>query len=80
MDEIKGHDYVLTLGRYVGAEEIEDDGEVFTEKMQTLTAQLAGQFAEGARLESEIKRNLAKIGFEINSGAEQQPQRLTLRE
>lgn len=67
LDEVKGHDYVLTPGRYVGAEEVEDDGEGFAEKMQILTAQLAGQFAEGARLESEIKQNLAKIGFKINS-------------
>lgn len=67
LDEIKAHDYVLTPGRYVGAEETEDDSEAFAEKMQTLTAQLASQFAEGARLESEIKRNLAKIGFELNS-------------
>src|SRR5687767_15072687 len=30
--EIAGHGYVLTPGRYVGAEEIEDDGEPFEEK------------------------------------------------
>ncbi|MDQ3253641.1 MAG: SAM-dependent methyltransferase, partial [Acidobacteriota bacterium] len=67
LDEIKGHDYVLTPGRYVGAEQVEDDGEAFAEQMQTLTAQLSEQFAESARLEGEINRNLARIGFELNS-------------
>ena len=32
LDEIHKHDYVLTPGRYVGAEEQEDDGEPFAEK------------------------------------------------
>jgi type I restriction enzyme M protein len=63
LDEIKGHDYVLTPGRYVGAEEIEDDGEAFSEKMQSLTAQLVGQFTESAGLEAEIKKNLGRLGY-----------------
>jgi type I restriction enzyme S subunit len=45
---------VLTPGRYVGAEEVEDDGEPFEEKMKRLVATLEEQFAEGARLEKEI--------------------------
>jgi type I restriction enzyme M protein len=32
--EIQSHDFVLTPGRYVGAEEVEDDGEPFEEKME----------------------------------------------
>jgi type I restriction enzyme M protein len=53
----------LTPGRYVGAEEVEDDGEPFEEKMKRLTAQLDEQFKESARLETEIKNNLAKLGY-----------------
>ena len=34
IDEIKEHDYILTPGRYVGIEEVEDDGEPFEEKME----------------------------------------------
>lgn len=34
--EIAQHGHVLTPGRYVGAEEVEDDDEVFAEKMQSL--------------------------------------------
>ena len=58
------HDYVLTPGRYVGAEEEEDNGIPFSEKMEALTAELKEQFAESARLEAEIKKNLAGIGYE----------------
>lgn len=63
MDDIRKHEHVLTPGRYVGAEEQEDDGEVFADKMARLTAQLAEQFAESAKLEGEIKKNLAGLGY-----------------
>ena len=63
LDEIRKHEHVLTPGRYVGAVEQEDDGEPFAEKMQRLTAQLVGQFAESAKLEEEIKKNLAGLGY-----------------
>ncbi|MCB2385864.1 class I SAM-dependent DNA methyltransferase [Thalassolituus alkanivorans] len=63
LDEIHKHDYVLTPGRYVGAEEQEDDGEPFADKMARLTQQLGEQFAESARLEAEIKKNLAGLGY-----------------
>ncbi len=65
LEKIKQHDYVLTPGRYVGAEAVEEDDEAFAEKMERLTAQLAGQFTESARLEDEIKRNLARLGFNL---------------
>ncbi len=62
LDLIKQHGYVLTPGRYVGAEEIEDDGEPFEEKMTRLVAELNGQFAESAKLEKSIRENLEKLG------------------
>jgi type I restriction enzyme M protein len=55
---IQQHDCVLTPGRYVGAEEVEDDGEPFEQKMKHLTAELEGQFAESAKLEKAIRQNL----------------------
>lgn len=64
LDDIRKHEHVLTPGRYVGAEEQEDDGEIFADKMARLTAQLAEQFAESAKLEGEIKKNLAELGYE----------------
>lgn len=62
-DEIAAHGYVLTPGRYVGAEEAEDDGEPFEEKMARLTATLEQQFAESARLEAAIRTNLRGLGY-----------------
>jgi type I restriction enzyme M protein len=62
-DDIAGHGYVLTPGRYVGAEEVEDDGEPFEEKMARLVAELNVQFAESARLEQAIQENLKGLGY-----------------
>lgn len=65
LEEIKKHDFVLTPGRYVGAAEELDDGVPFAEKMALLTAKLSEQFAESATLESEIKKNLVGLGYEL---------------
>lgn len=67
LDDIRKHDHVLTPGRYVGAAEQEEDDEPFAEKMQRLTAELAEQFAEGKRLESEIRMNLEGLGFRLTN-------------
>ncbi len=61
--EIAAHGFVLTPGRYVGAEEVTDDGEPFEEKMPRLVKELHDQFAESAKLEDQIKRNLAGLGY-----------------
>ncbi len=62
-DEIRAHGHVLTPGRYVGTEEVEDDGEPFDEKMKRLSKTLTEQFAEGAKLEKAIRENLKVLGF-----------------
>ena len=62
-EEIASHGYVLTPGRYVGAEAVEDDGEPFAEKMTRLVAELNQQFAESAKLEKTIKANLKELGY-----------------
>jgi len=61
--EIAAHGHVLAPGRYVGAEEVEDDGEPFGEKMPRLVAELHAQFAESAKLEQAIKANLRGLGY-----------------
>jgi len=63
LDEIKAHDFVLTPGRYVGAEVVEDDGEPFEEKMARLTAQLQEQMQQGQGLDVAIRKNLQQLGF-----------------
>lgn len=64
IEELKKHDYVLTPGRYVGAANEEDDGELFADKMTHLTTRLKTQFEESDKLEAEIKKNLAGLGYE----------------
>jgi type I restriction enzyme M protein len=62
-DDIAQHGYVLTPGRYVGAEELEEEGEPFDEKMTRLVTELNAQFSESAKLEQAIKANLASLGY-----------------
>ncbi len=64
LDEIRQHGYVLTPGRYVGAEKQQDDDEPFEEKMQRLVAQLRAQQAEAAKLDAAIARNLKELGYD----------------
>lgn len=61
--DVASHQFVLTPGRYVGAENIEDDSEPFNEKMTRLVTTLEAQFAEGARLEKEIRMSLPELGY-----------------
>ncbi|EFO70561.1 hypothetical protein HMPREF9211_0485 [Lactobacillus iners LactinV 01V1-a] len=55
----------MTPGRYVGIEVQEDDGEPFDEKMTRLTSELSEMFAKSHELETEIKKKLGAIGYEI---------------
>jgi type I restriction enzyme M protein len=58
LEEIRGHGFVLTPGRYVGAADVEEDDEPFEKKLKRLTGKLEEQFAEGAELEETIRANL----------------------
>lgn len=61
--EIQKHGHVLTPGRYVGAEALEDDGEPFDEKMKRLVAALREQQAQAAKLDAQIAANLKELGY-----------------
>lgn len=63
VEEIAAHDYVLTPGRYVGAADVEDDGEPFEEKMERLVNTLEEQLAISAQLETTIRQNLGSLGW-----------------
>ena len=63
--EIAAHGHVLTPGRYVGAEEVEEEGESFDEKMPRLVAELQAQFAASAKLEQAITANLRGLGYAL---------------
>lgn len=61
--EVRQHGHILTPGRYVGAEETQDNGESFDELMPKLVEELNAQFAESAKLERAIKENLRGLGY-----------------
>jgi type I restriction enzyme M protein len=63
LEEVRVAGYVLTPGRYVGAEVVESDGEPFEDKMRRLSAELVQQFDESAALEKSIRDNLQRLGF-----------------
>ncbi|MEX3924011.1 type I restriction-modification system subunit M [Paraburkholderia sp. BR10936] len=65
LSEIAEHGHVLTPGRYVGAEAVEDDDEAFAEKMQKLTEKLGEQLAKGAELDALIRQKLEGLGYVI---------------
>ncbi len=59
--EIKAADYALTPGRYVGAAEVEDDGEPIEEKIARLKAELFAQFEESERLAGVVREQLGRV-------------------
>lgn len=59
--EIKDADYALTPGRYVGAAEVEDDGEPIEVKIARLKKELFEQFEESERLAQGVREQLARI-------------------
>jgi type I restriction enzyme M protein len=63
--EIAEHGFVLTPGRYVGAEEVEDDDEAFAEKMDRLTSLLAEQMEKGQELDAVIREQLRRLGYGV---------------
>jgi len=63
LDDVRKHGYVLTPGRYVGAEAAEEDDEPFEEKMKRLAATLRKQQTEAKKLDAVIAANLKELGF-----------------
>jgi type I restriction enzyme M protein len=59
--EVKEADYALTPGRYVGAADIEDDGEPLDDKVNRLTADLLAALGESARLDSVVREQLERL-------------------
>jgi type I restriction enzyme M protein len=63
LEEIKGHGFVLTPGRYVGAEESEVDSEPFPQKMRRLAAMFHTQCRASSKLDTAIAVNLRELGY-----------------
>lgn len=60
-NEIAKHGFVLTPGRYVGAEALEDDDEPFEEKYPRLIAELEALLVEGERLGQIVREQLPRV-------------------
>ena len=65
LDEIRDNKFVLVPGRYVGAEEEEYDPEEFKQKMKRITSKLSEQMQQSQKLDQDIKKNLAGVGFKV---------------
>jgi type I restriction enzyme M protein len=65
LKEVEENNYVLTPGRYVGTEDIEDDGISFEDKVAEISQKLSAHFQESIDLQERIKQNLKKVGIEL---------------
>jgi type I restriction enzyme M protein len=63
LDEITKQGHILTPGRYVGAEEEEDDLDVFEKEMRHLFAILRQQMKLASELDAAILANLRELGY-----------------
>jgi type I restriction enzyme M protein len=72
LETIKGHNYVLTPGRYVGAAVDDEDNTPFIERYTPLRAKLNEQFAAAnklsetirVKLDAAIPDNLKEVGYD----------------
>jgi type I restriction enzyme M protein len=58
LDEIARHDFVLSPGRYVGTEAIEDDAEPIDEKIARLSTELFAEFERSRALEDRVRNRM----------------------
>ena len=63
--EVEENNYVLTPGRYVGTEDVEDDGISFEDKVAEISENLSAHFKESIELQERIKQNLKKVGIDL---------------
>lgn len=61
IDSIIEHDYILTPGRYVGAEEVEDDGEPLDEKIARLSSEIHYGFQRRDELQASVLEALDSL-------------------
>lgn len=61
ISDIAKQGYVVSPGRYVGAEEIEDDNEPFAQKYARLLTDVEQNFLEGERLTAAVREQLGRI-------------------
>ncbi len=62
LDQIAEHGNVLTPGRYVGSEDVEDDGEPLDEKIARLTEEVRAGFVDRAHIQEQVLVALNSLG------------------
>jgi type I restriction enzyme M protein len=65
IEEVEKNGFVLTPGRYVGSDFVEEDDGIFEDKMANLTKELSEQFKQSKELEERIRKNLENVGWKI---------------
>jgi type I restriction enzyme M protein len=65
LEAIRGHNHVLTPGRYVGTADVEDEDAPFVERFAALQAALEAQFIQADALTAAIR---AKLGLVARDG------------
>ncbi len=66
LDDVRANGHVLTPGRFVGTEAVEDVGKPFEEKMAQLAETLHEQQSEAAKLDAAIWNNLEALGYGLS--------------
>ena len=64
LEDVRRHGQVLTPGRYVGTEALDEGDEAFEDKMKRLVATLREQQSGAAKLDELITTNLRDLGYE----------------
>jgi len=62
--EIRGHDFILTPGRYVGTRELKREAGLHEGDIEHFVAELALTFKQSAELDEKIKSLLNDLGYE----------------
>lgn len=60
-EDVAKHGFVLTPGRFVGAEDVEGDGVLFEDKISSLREQLEGIFESSNKLQQRINSYLGSL-------------------
>jgi type I restriction enzyme M protein len=63
IDEVRDNAHVLTPGRYVGTEELEDDGEPFEEKIARIVSLLLAEQVKASSVDAVILAEMKRLGL-----------------
>jgi type I restriction enzyme M protein len=65
LEEIRKHEHILTPGTYVGTEAEKEDEEEFEDKIRRLIFDLSEQLKESRDAETEMMKNLGRLGYDL---------------